>query len=303
MSAASGAAAKGTRQLGRVWRFSRRVVANFIANRGVLLAGGVGYNVLLSIIPLFAVCAVVLSTLVEEQQLADTIRLWLELLAPGHTELVLEAVRPFLEGRHLIGTVGFLVLLFFSSLAFRMLEDAIAVIFHVRGAPGGRSRWFSALLPFAYVLVLGTALLLVTALVALVDGLGDRSFQLLGLRVTASGISTVMVYALGFLGLGALFTSIYKVLPVVHIALHRALVGGFVAAALWEVVLRIMAYYFDNLSLVQTVYGPFATVVVILLGLEVASVILLLGAQVIAELERSAAAGVPWHQLPPRRPR
>ncbi len=297
MSAASDTAAV---QLGRIWRFSRRVLANFIANRGVLLAGGVGYNVLLSIIPLFAVCAVVLSTLVEEQQLADTIRLWLELLAAGHTELVLDAVRPFLEGRQLIGTVGFLVLLFFSSLAFRMLEDAIAVIFHVRDDPRGRSRWFSALLPFAYVLVLGSALLLVTALVALVDGLGDRSFQLLGLHITASGISTIMVYALGFLGLGLLFTSIYKVLPVVHIALRRALVGGFVAAALWEGALRVMSYYFVHLSLVQTVYGPFATVVVILLGLEVASVILLLGAQVIAELERSAAAGVPWHQPPPR---
>lgn len=288
-------------QLGRIARFGRRVLANFIANRGILLAGGVGYNVLLSIIPLFAVCAVVLSTLVEEQQLADTIRLWLELLAPGHTELVLDAVRPFLEGRQLIGTVGFLVLLFFGSLAFRMLEDAIAVIFHVRDDPRGRSPWFSALLPFAFMLVLGVALLLVTALVALVDGLGERPIQLLGLRITPSGISTVMVYALGFLGLGLLFTSIYKVLPVVHIAPHRALVGGFVAAALWEGVLRIMAYYFDNLSLVQTVYGPFATVVVILLGLEMASVILLLGAQVIAELERSAAAGVPWHQPPPRR--
>lgn len=283
---------------GRIWRFARRVLASFIANRGVLLAGGVGYNVLLSIIPLFAVCAVVLSTLVEQQKLADTIGLWLELLAPGHTELVLDAIAPFLTSRDLIGGVGFLVLLFFSSLAFRMLEDAIAVIFHVRDDPRRRSPWFSALVPFAYVLVLGTGLLLVTALVALVDGLGDRRIDLLGLTITTSGASTALAYGLGFVGLGLLFTSIYKVLPVVHIAPHRALVGGFVAAALWEAVLRIMSYYFNHLSLVETVYGPFATVVVILLGLEVASVILLLGAQVIAELERSAAAGVPWHEPP-----
>ena len=288
---------------GRIWRFSGRVLANFLANRGVLLAGGVGYNVLLSIVPLFAVCAVVLSALVEEQKLADTIGLWLELLAPGHTELVLDAIQPFLSSRDLIGSVGFLVLLFFSSLAFRMLEDAIAIIFHVRDDPRRRSPWFSALVPFAYVLVLGTGLLLVTALVALVDGLGDRRLDLLGLTITTTGASTALVYALGFLGLGLLFTSIYKVLPVVHIAPHRALVGGFVAAALWEAVLRIMSYYFNHLSLVETVYGPFATVVVILLGLEVASVILLLGAQVIAELERSAAAGVPWHEPPPVRRR
>jgi len=38
---------------------------------------------------------------------------------------------------------------------------------------------------------------------------------------------------------------------------------------------------------------------VVLLFLETAVIILLLGAQVIAELEASAAAGRPWHEKPP----
>jgi len=46
-------------------------------------------------------------------------------------------------------------------------------------------------------------------------------------------------------------------------------------------------------SLVNVVYGSLATVVIVLLTLETAAIILLLGAQVIAELEprRPAAPG------------
>jgi uncharacterized BrkB/YihY/UPF0761 family membrane protein len=52
--------------------------------------------------------------------------------------------------------------------------------------------------------------------------------------------------------------------------------------------------------MVNLLYGSLATVVVLLLFLEGAFIILLLGAQVIAELEASAAAGLPWHEQPGR---
>ena len=62
-----------------------------------------------------------------------------------------------------------------------------------------------------------------------------------------------------------------------------------------------MDYFFTSISMVNVVYGSFATVIVVLLYLEIAFVILLLGAQVIAELEASAAAGLPWYEEPPGR--
>ena len=47
-----------------------------------------------------------------------------------------------------------------------------------------------------------------------------------------------------------------------------------------------MVWYYSVLSMVNIIYGSFATAVVALLGIESVAVILLLGAQVIAELER-----------------
>jgi uncharacterized BrkB/YihY/UPF0761 family membrane protein len=64
------------------------------------------------------------------------------------------------------------------------------------------------------------------------------------------------------------------------------LIGGVTAALLWEVTRHVLVWYFSTLSLVNVVYGAFATVIIILLSLEAATIILLLGAQVIAEYER-----------------
>lgn len=51
--------------------------------------------------------------------------------------------------------------------------------------------------------------------------------------------------------------------------------------------------YFATLSLVNVVYGSLATAVVLLLTFEVAAVILLFGAQLIAEIERLGTDAAP----------
>ena len=69
------------------------------------------------------------------------------------------------------------------------------------------------------------------------------------------------------------------------VVLLRTVIGGLVAAILWEIVRNFLVWWFSNVSLVNVVYGSLAAVVIVLLTLETAAIILLLGAQVIAELE------------------
>ncbi|MDX5151009.1 MAG: YhjD/YihY/BrkB family envelope integrity protein, partial [Acidiferrobacterales bacterium] len=87
----------------------------------------------------------------------------------------------------------------------------------------------------------------------------------------------------GFVGEVVLFAVIYFVLPPVPVSLKHALVGAVTAAVLWELMRRLIVWYFVNLSFVNVIYGAFATVVVVILSLEVAVTILLFGAQVIKE--------------------
>ena len=55
---------------------------------------------------------------------------------------------------------------------------------------------------------------------------------------------------------------------------------------LWEITRHVLVWYFGTLSQVGVVYGSLTTAVVVLLSLEIAATLLLLGAQIIAEYER-----------------
>jgi YihY family inner membrane protein len=122
----------------------------------------------------------------------------------------------------------------------------------------------------------------------------------LGLQVPTALPARLVLRAAGFLGLVLLFSGVYLALPVGRISRRRAFIGGLSAAILWRGVGVLLSWYFATLSMVNLLYGSLATVVVLLLFLEGAFIILLLGAQVIAELEASAAAGLPWHEQPGR---
>ena len=99
------------------------------------------------------------------------------------------------------------------------------------------------------------------------------------------------------LGETLLLTSLYLVMPVGRLALRHALMGGVTAVLLWEISRHLLVWYFSTLSLVNLVYGTFATAIIILLSLEIAATILLLGAQVIAEYERIGSTNAARHGL------
>ena len=87
-------------------------------------------------------------------------------------------------------------------------------------------------------------------------------------------------------------------MPVAKIPFRRALAGGLTATLLWELVRHLLVSYYTQISIVNVLYGSMATIVVVLLIMESIALILLLGAQVIADLQRSDDAGLAWHEDP-----
>ncbi|MCH8550643.1 MAG: YihY/virulence factor BrkB family protein [Natronospirillum sp.] len=283
----------------RIFRFSWRVLRNFLNNHGLLLAGGVGYNVLLSIIPMLGLMAVMITQLLPERELFAVLRTQTRHVAPAHSELILDAVRAFVDARELIGIFGFLLLMFFSTFAFRMLESAISVIFDApRAQHQRRSFWVSVALPYAFILLAGAGLMALTMMFTLLNTLADQVQTWLNVELPLAQATDGFVNLVSAVGMALLFSAIYKVLPEIKVAWRRALIGGVVAALLWEAVRMTLVFYFTQISFVSVIYGSVTALIIILLSLEIAAVILLLGAQVIAELERSDRAGVPWHQEP-----
>ncbi len=267
-------------------RFLLQVLRGFRANQGFLLAGAVAYYTLLSIVPMFALILVALSQVFDADLLLATMRDYLALVAPGPAAALTDQIATFLANWKVVGVVGVAILLFFSSLAFTSLENAMSVMFFHRVTIRRRHFLISAIIPYLYILLFALGLLVVTGLSAALNALADRSVTLLGHTWSLSGQIALVTYGMGVVGEILLLTSLYLVMPVGRLDLRHALIGGVTAALLWELTRHFLIWYFATLSLVNVVYGTFAAAIMILLSLEAAAIILLLGAQVIAEYER-----------------
>jgi membrane protein len=277
--------------------FARQVLNGFRANQGLLLAGAVAYYALLSVVPLLILTVIVLSHWVEQAELLTTLGRYLEWLMPGQSSAIVVELSNFVQHRDVIGWVLFGTMLFFSSLAFTVLEKAMSVIFLHRFAVRRRHFLVSALLPYCYILCLGLGLLVVTLVAGSLQAMSDNSIHFLGRDWSLQGLSGVLLYLLGLGGEIFLLTSVYMVMPVGKLSWRHALIGGVTAALLWEVTRHVLVWYFSTLSQVNVVYGSLTTAIVVLLSLEIAAALLLLGAQVISEYERierkTPPAGVP----------
>jgi membrane protein len=269
--------------------FALRVLRSFRANQGLLLAGAVAYYALLSIVPLLILIMIALSQLIDQGQLLSTMERYLEWLIPGQAAAVTAELAHFLDHRNVVGWVLLATMIFFSSLAFTVLENAMSVIFLHRVAIRRRHFLVSAIIPYCYIVFLGLGLLLVTLVSGSLQVIGAESVDFLGRSWSLRGVSGVLLYSLGVMGEILVLTSIYLVMPVGRPSWRHALIGAITATVLWEITRHVLVWYFGTLSQVSVVYGSLTTSIVVLLSFEIGATLLLLGAQVIAEYERIGA--------------
>jgi len=268
--------------------FTLQCIKGFRANQGLLLAGAVAYYSLLSIVPLVMLVVVALSHVLEQTELLNTIGHYLEWLVPGQSKAIVAEVAHFLEHRELVGWALVLIMLFFSSLAFTVLENAMSVIFLHRVATRKRHYLVSAVLPYGYILSLGVGVMVVTLVAGSLQVIGTEYVRLFGHDWSLHGLSGVLLYLLGIAGEVLMLSSIYLVMPVGRLSWTHALIGGITATVLWEAARHVLVWYFSTLSKVNLVYGSMTTAIVVMFSLEIGATLLLFGAQVISEFERVA---------------
>ena len=166
-----------------------------------------------------------------------------------------------------------------------------AIFFH-RQLKHRRHFLVSASMPYIYILLLAAGFLVVSLMAGWLQQHSADTPSLFGIDINMTQTAATILYALGVFGEILLLTSVYLVMPVGRLAWSHALIGGITATLLWEITRHILIWYFSTLSFVSVIYGSLATTIVILLSFEFGAIILLLGAQVIAEYERIDHGGV-----------
>ena len=266
--------------------FALAVLKQFRANQGLLLAGAVAYYALLSLVPLLILVVLALTHVFDEAQVLGAIGAYLEFVVPGQSGALVGELRNFLTHRELVGWLLLILMLFFSTLAFTVLENAMSVIFFHRVAVRRRHFLTSAVMPYLFILSLAIGLLIITVLSGALSRLGTHAVVILGESRPLDLFSARLLYLIGVAGEIFLLTAIYLVMPVGRLSLRHALIGGTAAAILWEITRHVLVWYYATISQIQVVYGSLTTSIAVLLSVEIGAIVLLLGAQVIAEYER-----------------
>lgn len=271
--------------------FALQTLIGFRKNQGMLLAGAIAYYALLSIVPVLILSVIVLSRFVDQADLMILLGRSLAWLVPNQADAVLGDVSRFLANGVAIGSVLLVTLMAFSSAAFSVVEKALSVILPHHETGKRRHFLVSAVLPYCFMLFLWAALLCVMLASVILQAMARESIHLFGHDWSLDGVSGALLFVLGLAVETLIVAAIYLVMPIRRIRLTHALIGGFTATALWGVIRQLLVWYFTTLSKASIVYGSFATAVVMLLSMEVAAALLLLGAQVIAEYERIGQSG------------
>jgi len=266
--------------------FALAVLKQFRANQGLLLAGAVAYYALLSLVPLLILVVLALTQVFDEAQVLSAIGAYLEFVVPGQSSALVGELRNFLTHRDVVGWLLLILMLFFSTLAFTVLENAMSVIFFHRVTVRRRHFLMSAVMPYLFILALTIGLLIITVVSGALSRLGTHAVVILGESRPLELFSARLLYVVGVVGEIFLLTAIYLVMPVGRLRLRHALIGGTAATLLWEITRHVLVWYYSTISQIQVVYGSLTTSIAVLISVEIGAIVLLLGAQVIAEYER-----------------
>jgi uncharacterized BrkB/YihY/UPF0761 family membrane protein len=108
-----------------------------------------------------------------------------------------EQVQVFLEHRQTVDIIGFLAMLFFSSMAFGVLQSALSAIFFRPVKICRRNFLVSSVIPYVFVLSIGLGIVLVSFITGALETLEKRQLMLFGWSVSLEATSRIAIYILG----------------------------------------------------------------------------------------------------------
>ncbi|HJT98015.1 MAG TPA: YihY family inner membrane protein, partial [Rhodanobacteraceae bacterium] len=248
----------------------------FLEDRLTQTAGALAYTSIFALVPLTAAVLGILAAFPVFSVWRDRITAWIFAnFVPAAGSTVQGYVTEFAANASKATAVGILVLLFSAVALMMSIEDAFNRIWRVPNARGHASRFVI----FWTALTLGP-LLLVAAL-AISSYLAALPF--IDSAAAELSLKARVLSALPFLIVWSALLTAYIVIPNRSVRFRHALVGSFIAAALFELAKRGFAAYVTRTSY-QQVYGAIAIVPIFIFWIYLSWAIVLFGASLTASL-------------------
>lgn len=257
--------------------FLRFVWRRWNEDRCPQIAGSLTFTTLLALVPVFAIVVALLARAPFFEEVIVQIKVFLLLnLTPQIAGRIITVyMEQFRENATRLTTIGVAVL-FVTALALMLTIDrSINAIWRVRRT---RPAWISVL-SYAVLLSIGPLLIglsvsITTYLLSLPARVDmPRPAHALLLQAVPTAVSATAFFLL------------YRLVPNRRVAWAHALVGGSLAAVVFEIAKELFAFYVAHFPVNDVIYGTFAALPFFLLWIYVSWLVVLFGAELTASLD------------------
>jgi membrane protein len=271
------------------WGALKRTVKEFQRDNLTDWAAALTYYGVLAIFPALIVLVSILGLVGESatQPLIDN----LGSVAPGPAKEIFSNAIKNLQGSG--GTAGVLFVIGLLG-ALWAASGYVAAFMRASNSiydmPEGRPIWKTLPVRVGLTIVLLVLLALSTIAVVLTGGLAEKVGNVVGLGSTAVTVWNIAKWPVLLLVVSFMFALLYWAAPNVKQPGFRWLSpGGILAVVGWLIASVAFAFYVGNFGSYNKTYGALGGVVVFLVWLWISNIMILLGAEFNAELERGRA--------------
>lgn len=252
------------------------VVRRFYDDRCMQIASSLTFTSLLAIVPMVTVALTIITAFPVFGHMSAVIQTFvLENLVPASADVIAQYTQEFSANAARLTAVGIVFLFATSIMVLLTIDRAFNDIWRVRRPRPivQRVLVYWTLITVGPVLI-GASLSLTSWLVGHAVGIVGR---LPGAGVVVLSLVPVVLTALAL-------SLLYLAMPNRRIRAQDAVVGGVLAAIVFEITKRAFAFYIAQVPTYTLVYGAFATLPIFLVWIYVSWLVVIFGAVVVASL-------------------
>jgi len=261
----------------RIFTFLRFTWKRFLEDRCLQTGGALAFTSLFALVPLTTAVLGMIAAFPAFAGWKDRLTAFVfENFVPATGDVVQRYVTEFADNASRATAVGVIVLIVSAISLMMSIEDAFNRIWRVATSRGALSRFlmYWAALSLGPLLVV-TALAISSYLVAL---------PFIDAAAAQFSLKARVLSMLPFLIVWSVFVIGYVVIPNRGVRLRDAIIGGFIAAVLFDLAKRGFAWYATGVASYEQVYGTLSIVPIFIFWIYLSWVIVLLGASITASL-------------------
>ena len=262
---------KNLKYFGLLWQALKK----FNDDNGFFLSAGIAFNLLINLIPFILLLLALVGTyLYNDQEVLSYIHAYFRDVAPALDPKVTSNLMDVIQNRQIVGILGFVGLLWFSTWVFSSLRIAFHIVFRIE-----KSRRMLRGIAVDLLMILLVGILLLVSMILSSIGAFLPGYQ--GRIPVAIGptIQWILKYLLPFSLTVCMFFLIYQIIPNKRVHLKSALQAALFTGLLWEMTKHLFAWYVVHLAEYSFFYGSLSTLVIFVLWVYYSSMILVVGAE------------------------